>query len=120
MTKDLLDKDTINSLREVGVMIGNENYFKTIYATFEDSFEKDLTEIQTQIASENFDRVQLLAHRMKSSARTIGAKALGEYFFVIEQQLKHEDTFTREGVQMNLDEAKQVYVETKRDIKDYL
>ncbi len=120
MSTELLDLDTIKSLREVGAMIGNVEYFRNIYATFEDSFEKDLNEIQAQLASENFERVQLLAHRMKSSARTIGAKVLGEYFFVIEQQMRYEDSQIKQGVQANLEEAKEVYRQTKQDIQDYL
>lgn len=87
MAYPLLNTDTIRSLTEMGAIIGNDKYFWSIFATFKDSFRSDLDALEDYIKKDHVDMVRVIAHRMKSSAKTIGAAALGERFHDIETQI---------------------------------
>lgn len=84
MSEELLNEETIRSLNEMGTLIGNERYFASIFKTFQESFVSDMDALEKHINDGNTDYVRLISHRMKSSAKTIGAEALGERFCEIE------------------------------------
>jgi HPt (histidine-containing phosphotransfer) domain-containing protein len=119
MQRPLVKTETVQSLANMGAMIGNDNYFKSIFDTFQESFQADLNQIKRYLDEGLTDQVRILAHRMKSSARTVGAEALGEEFYSIENQIVSGDPDLA-AIKAKLPEIDQLYVETLEGFRDYL
>lgn len=119
MKQELLNIETIRSLTEMGVMIGNKRYFQSIFATFQESFSSDLDTIEDYIQSRQIDKVRIIAHRMKSSAKTIGAEALGDLFYDIEAQIVQGD-IDLNNLHNEMATIRELYRQTMQKFDDYL
>ncbi|MFW7380876.1 MAG: Hpt domain-containing protein [Oligoflexus sp.] len=119
MAQVLLNKDTVRSLNEMGTIIGNERYFLNIFDTFQESFRSDLDAIETYIRNTELDKVRILAHRMKSSAKTIGAAALGDIFYDIEAQIV-QGNIDLNKLQGEMSGIRSLYQQTLQSFHEYL
>jgi len=119
MTQDLLNEETIRSLTEMGIVIGNERYFQSIFETFQQSFRSDLDVIEGYIQSAEIDKVRIIAHRMKSSAKTIGAAALGGLFSEIEARIVQGNVDWKK-MQNEMVDIRDLYNKTMKIFDDYL
>lgn len=66
-------------------MVGDENVLE-ILQSYRDSLQISLKELELSCQKKQADEVRLLAHKMKSSTRFIGADELADMFLLLEQQ----------------------------------
>ncbi|HJV25635.1 MAG TPA: response regulator [Aromatoleum sp.] len=81
-------------------------YFADIFKT---STQSDLEKIEIALDARDFDEASLIAHRIKGSARTIGALRLGELSFVMERMRRSNDI---EKARETLERMKATFQET--------
>ncbi|NWF37090.1 PAS domain S-box protein [Mariprofundus sp. KV] len=87
------------------------------FASFLSSSEKTVVEIGTAFASQNAMEIGQLAHKLKSSAKTVGAMPLADCCLALEQAGKAGDI---DGVADRMDEFQSLYQSTTDWIKAYM
>ena len=64
---------------------GDEEFIKEMIETFLEETPKDLEDIKTHLASENWSELGKTAHKMKSSIKMFGYGSVKDQAFYIEQ-----------------------------------
>ena len=87
------------------------------YASFLSSSEETVVEIGTAFASQNTMEIGQLAHKLKSSAKTVGALALSDCCLALEQAGKSGDM---NGIGDRMEEFQSLYRSASDWIKTYM
>ncbi len=88
--ENLLNMETIQSLRELGSADGKE-FFLEILNLFLSESEKIMKKIDFQIAGKIFKELRISAHTLKGASANVGAVRLSELSSKMEEKAKNSD-----------------------------
>ncbi|MFY0674935.1 MAG: Hpt domain-containing protein [Bacteroidia bacterium] len=70
---------------------GDEDFIKEMIETFLEETPKDLADVKTHLANENWEELGKTAHKMKSSIKMFGYGSVKDQAFFIEQSGKKNE-----------------------------
>jgi HPt (histidine-containing phosphotransfer) domain-containing protein len=114
--ENLLNEETLNSLRELGSSDG-KLFFLEIINLFLSESEKIMSKIDSQIKGKIFNELRISAHTLKGASANVGAVKLSELSSKMEEKAKLLDGINLEELHSEL---KKCYVLTRIELENLI
>ena len=101
--------DTIDTQKGIGYMAGKVEIYKKIVGTFTKSVEPKIEELRKFMAEENFERLTIEFHGLKSSSASVGSTLLPKIALELELAGKAGDN---DLIREKFEEAIEQYKDT--------
>jgi HPt (histidine-containing phosphotransfer) domain-containing protein len=114
-SNEVVDSNTIANLREVGSQTDNDSFLGEIIGIFLSHSESVISELGTSIREGKTPQIKALAHKLKGSARNLGAVKLASWCEKIEEVVKQTptDVASAPALQAALQGLEETFVVTK-------
>ena len=115
MSGDLINMDTVNSIKMIGQLRKKQDYFLKMLDLFTIQTDETLKKLETAVQSEDKVLIYRLSHKIKGGARSIGASDLSNKCLELETwALSEENTPCHSNAYEFLNTIKSSYEKSKK------
>ena len=112
----ILDQSILDDLRELD-RLGDGKFLRQIIGVFEEQAVEIIDQLKSAVAETDDERLASLAHKLKGSARTVGAVELGDHCERLEREARAGDV---SELDKRLDEVLGAVTRAKAGLRDQL